>query len=456
MPSSETLAAFLSELTAAVSGRVAVPADADWMPVSMSWNPALRQSPAAVLLAADAADVATAVRIAAAHGVAVTPQADGHASTPHLDETLLIRTSALDAVEVDDAAGIARVGAGVRWLRLQEALAGTGLAGLAGSHPDIAVVPFTIGGGLSWFSRRHGRASGGLLRAEVVTADGVLRWIDDASEPELMRALRGGGGDFAIVTAAEIRLVPAPEITGGLIEYPGALAAPVSAVFEGLSASAPRETAWNLDFARVPPLPDIPRELWGQQLVRVEVVHLGPAEELAASLAALEAAGPVIRSTVAPRTPATVAEVAEEPRDPTPALHAAVLVDAIDAELLATLARVAEENPALLVVQLRSLGGALAEESGLPSADVPITAGGLINSLAIAVDDDTAKAARAAFAALRAALAPRTVAALPYTFLDPAETPGLCFGADGLERLRAVKAAVDPDRLIRANHPVHS
>lgn len=444
--------AFLPALAAAVAGRVATPADPDWTPVSMSWNLALHQQPAAVLLPAGPDDVVAAVRVAAEHGVAVAAQADGHSSTAALDGTLLVRTAGFDEIAVDG--DVATIGAGVRWAQLQERLVGTGLVGVAGSHPDINVVAFALGGGHSWFSRSYGWGSGQLLAAEVVTGSGERRWVDDASDPELIRALRGGGGDFAIVLAARIRLRAAPAISGGLVEYPGEAAEAVSAAFLDLVGAAPEESSWTIDFARVPPLPQIPVELHGASLVRVGVVHLGAASELVLSVEALDAAGPVLRSTIADRTPAQLGEVAEEPRDPSPALHRAVVADRIDAELLGILLELHRSTPALLAIGLRQLGGALAREPALPSTAGASTAGALINALAIVVDEASAQAAEAAFAALDAALAARVVPGLPFTFLGDRDGLDRSYPAEAIAGLRRVKAAVDPQGVIRGNHPV--
>ncbi len=124
------------------------------------------------------------------------------------------------AVHIDPARRIAPREAGTLSLELVEAAAAHGLATLAGSSPDVGVVGYTLGGGLSWLGRRYGLAASHVEAIEIVTADGQHRRVDHRDEPDLFWALRGGGGDFGVVTAIELRLLPITEAYAGILWYP--------------------------------------------------------------------------------------------------------------------------------------------------------------------------------------------------------------------------------------------
>jgi FAD/FMN-containing dehydrogenase len=123
-------------------------------------------------------------------------------------------------VQIDPISRVARIEAGVLSLELVKAAAGHGLAALAGSSPDVGVVGYTLGGGISWLGRKFGLAANNVIAVELVTADGSVVRADRESEPDLFWAVRGGGGNFGVVTALEIRLFPITEVYAGILWYP--------------------------------------------------------------------------------------------------------------------------------------------------------------------------------------------------------------------------------------------
>lgn len=180
-----------TRLRSAVRGPVFTPGEPGWAERSMPWS-MTEQRVLAVTEVADADDMATAVRCARDCGAAVTAQPVGNGASPALEGTVLLRTGALDAVEVDPDTRTARVGAGVGWQRLLEAASPYGLTGLVGSSTHPSVTGFCLGGGLSWFGRAHGLACNSVRSFEVVTSDGERRHVDAETDPELFWALRGG------------------------------------------------------------------------------------------------------------------------------------------------------------------------------------------------------------------------------------------------------------------------
>lgn len=204
-----------TDLRKAIRGRVLLPDDPEFAAARMPWNRTVDQPVLAVVKLADAADATTLVDYARRTGLPISVQPNGHGAAPGVDGTILVRTTHLDETTIDPAARVARIGAGVAWDQVQRAAEPHGLTGLVGSSPAVSVVGYTLGGGSSWFGRKHGWAAKKLTAVEAVTADGNQVRATANAEPDLFWALSGGGGDFALVTAIEFGLVPAPDIYGG-------------------------------------------------------------------------------------------------------------------------------------------------------------------------------------------------------------------------------------------------
>jgi len=447
----------LDDLRAALTGTLVAPGDPQWDAARLPWNVAVDQRPLAVVQAADAHDVVATVRWAAARGVPVSAQPNGHGASRALDGTVLVRTTALDDIWVDAGARVARVGAGVRWGALQAALDGTGLTGLVGSNPDVTVVGYCLGGGLSWFSRAFGTGASALRAVEVVDASGAHRWVggDDPADADLLWALRGGGGDFALVTAVELDLFPAPQIYGGLLAFPAEAAPAVFRAFAAVTREAPEElTAWAA-VLHLPDAPVVPEPMRGVSLALLLATYLGDPADAERLLAPVRAAGPVLRDTLRPLAPGEVGLLAEEPVDPSPAVLAGTRLHTFDDAAVDTLlARVgAGSGTPLMQVQVRHTGGALARER-VPSAAGAAPEPYLLYGLSVVPVPEAYAPVSGALDDLFAAMAPWSAGTAPLTFLDRAEPIGRAYPPATVARLRAVKAAVDPAGLVRSNRPV--
>lgn len=174
----------------ALNDKIVLPEHARWEEARLAWNLAVDQQPSAVVYPEVADDVVAAVQLARAFGLRVAAQGTGHNAAPlgPLDDTVLVKTERMRTIEVDPETRIARVDAGVRTLELVEAAAPHGLAPLPGSSPDVGVVGYTLGGGLSWFGRKYGLASSNVHAIELVTAEGRLVRADHEHEPDLFWA----------------------------------------------------------------------------------------------------------------------------------------------------------------------------------------------------------------------------------------------------------------------------
>src|SRR5919198_1103912 len=194
------------ELHKTFGGPVYLPGDQAYNTARATWSGALDQRPAVVAEALSAADVQAAVAAARRHDLPFSVQATGHGTHVACDGGVLLKTSLMAEVLVDPDRRVAHVGPGARVGDVVAAAAPFGLAPVAGSSPTVGVAGFTLGGGFGPLSRRHGFAADNLLRADVVSADGERLTATADRNADLFWALRGGGGNFGVVTAMEIRL----------------------------------------------------------------------------------------------------------------------------------------------------------------------------------------------------------------------------------------------------------
>jgi hypothetical protein len=275
---------------------ILIPGDPGWDDARKAWNLAVDQRPAAVALPTSPQDVVAAIQYARDHGLRAAAQGTGHNAAPlgPLADTVLVKTSAMRRVSIDPAARIARVEAGAVWQEIANAAAKHGLAALAGSSPDVGVAGYTLGGGMSWLSRAYGLAANNVEAIELVTADGRPVRADAGTEPDLFWALRGGGGNFGVVTAIELRLFPITEVYAGLLWWPAGAASQVLQAWRELTQGGlPDEFTTTARLMNFPPIPDIPEQIRGRSFTVIDVIHLGAAAEADRLLAPLRALDPV-------------------------------------------------------------------------------------------------------------------------------------------------------------------
>jgi hypothetical protein len=446
----------LDALRRLLPGKVHGPGDPEWERLRLPWAVNIAQDPAAVVTVDAATDVSTVVRHARERGWSVSVQPVGHSATTHLDGTILLRTTNLSEIDVDSDLRIARVGAGVKWQAVLEECGKHALVPLSGSSGDPSVVGLALGGGLSWFARAHGSTADTIVAVELVDADGQFRRVTAASDPELFWAVRGGGGDFGIVTALELRLFPADRLWGGRLLWPIALAGDVLRAFVQVTAAAPDEfTAWA-HLLRFPPLPEVPEPLRGGAFVSVDMTCLGTAADPEALLAPLRALPAPLLDTTDDVAIAELGAILAEPTDPMPDMHIGELLTDFDEGALARLLAVAgpDADSSLMIVQLRHLGGALSRPAGGSGACGTLEERFALMALGVPVSPETAAAIDAELTALRAALRPQLSGRVPFTFLNATDATGRAFPPDTLARLQEIKKSRDPRGVIRSNHPV--
>ncbi len=431
--------------------------DSGWNRARRAWNLAADQRPPHVAFPETADDVVQLVKFAAGEGLRVAPQGTGHGAGAlgAIEDALLIRPSRMRDVAIDPGKRRARVGAGVMWGEVQAAAAEHGLAGLAGSSPEVGVVGYTLGGGLGWLARRYGLACNSVLAIDVVTADGLLRHVDREHEPDLFWALRGGGGSFGVVTALEFALYPVRELYAGAMLWPQERATEILAAWQTWTSGVPNSVTSVGRLLNLPPSPEVPDALRGRSFVLVEAACLVTEGEGIELLRPLRARGPEI-DTFTMLPPTALGALHMDPVEPVPvAIDGWLLADlppaAIDA--LVEAAGPGSGSP-LLSVELRHLGGALldaAPESGaLPSLDARFA----IAEISMVPNADTATAVQRHGALVRSVLAPWEAERNYPNFAERSFRVSDFHSPATAERLGRVKAQYDPRDLIRSTHPI--
>jgi FAD/FMN-containing dehydrogenase len=446
----------LAALRNQVAGRLHTPDDPTWDSARSAWVLNVDQRPLAVLEVHDATDVQAAVRWAIDHDVQVTAQPGGHGAADPLEGVLLLRTRALGGIEVDLQRQTVRVGAGVKSGELLAALDGTGLTFLAGSNPDVSVVGLTIGGGMSWFGRAYGLAAHSIVSAEVVDGLGRLRTVTRDDHPELFWALRGGGGDFGIVTHLELRLHPASAVYGGRLFWPLEQMGEVLRVFRAVTDSAPPElTLWYLSY-RFPALPHVPEPLRGQAFASVAMAYLGEAEDAEHWLAPLREVPGLAIDLMGPVPVGDLARIGGEPTAPAPNLDTSTLLERLDDDTIDRLVEAvgAASGSPLAVFQVRHLGAAFTAGSALEGAAGRIDQPYQLYALGIPVMPALVEPIHAALARVEDAVAPASSGTTTANFLHAGGDVDRCWPPEVRARLRAVKAEADPLGTIRSNRPV--
>lgn len=419
-----------------------------------AWNLAVDQRPAGVVLARSVADVLGAVEIAAEQGLRIAPQTSGHlaAALPDLDGTLLVRTM-IGGVDVDPVARRARIGAGAIWQEVLDAIDPHGLAALSGSAHDVGVVGYLLGGGLSWLGRAKGLAANHVLAIEVVTADGRLVRCDADTEPELFWALRGGAGNFGIVTAIEIGLLEIREVVAGMTIWPASAAREVLRAWVAWCRTAPEGATTAFRLLRLPPLPEIPEPLRDTPLVVVDGALLD------CDLSVLDpvlGVGTPMMQTWAPMPPAGLVQVHMDPPQPVPGVGDGILLEDLDDATLDALLAAGrpEEVSPLLMVELRQLGGALRRAPDGAGARATLEGAFLVFGVGVPMAPADGAAIHARLDGVLAAVAPAATGTVYVNFSERGGSAAPAFPPTAYERLRDVRAVWDPHERFVASHRI--
>src|SRR5215208_1413252 len=272
----------VSELSASFRGELVGPQDSTYDEHRRVWNGSIDRSPALIARCAGVADVIAALRFARQEELEVAVRGGGHSYPGHsvCDGGIVIDLSKMKGIRVDPEARTARVQPGVLWGELDRETQAFGLATTGGFVSHTGVAGLTLGGGIGWLHRKLGLTIDQLVSVDLVTADGELVKATETENPELFWGLRGGGGNFGIVTDFEFRLNPVgPTVLAGPIFWLMEESSNALRFYREWIKEIPEELTTIVSCRKAPPLPFVPRELRGQLVVGVVCCYAGPVEK---------------------------------------------------------------------------------------------------------------------------------------------------------------------------------
>jgi FAD binding domain len=443
----------------AIAGRVATPSDSDWDEVRLAWNLAADQRPEAVAFVESGDDIAKTVRFAAENDLRVAGQGTGHGAfglAGSLEGAILVKTERMRGIEVDSGAQTARVEAGVLVAELSSAAQQHNLCSMPGSSPDVGVVGFTLGGGLSWLGRHYGFACNRVRAIELVSADGEQRTVDAENEPDLFWALRGGGGGYALVTALHLNLIPIGEIYAGALVFPAELGAEAVRAYRDWAAGVPDSVTSVVRFITPPPIPDVPEPIRGRPLLTIDGACIGTPEEGEAIVAPLRELGETIMDTWSQIPAEGLCRIHMDPENPVPGLGEGMTIRELPDEAIDAFAGVAGPGSGspLLLSELRQLGGALGRPDPNGGALTHLETNWVMYGVGMPMTPELGEAIPAQLRKIEETMQPWAGEGSYYNFTERPCDVDAILPADTCARLAEVKRQWDPDSMIVANHTV--
>ena len=427
------------------------------------WNAAIDRYPALIARAGRTADVVAAIRYARRSGTPLTIRGGGHsaAGLAVADGALMLDLSPMKAVAVGPATRIAVAAPGLTWEELDAATQSRGLAITGGVVGSTGIAGLTLGGGIGWLDRLAGLTCDNLASAEVATADGRLLRASETEHPDLFWALRGGGGNFGVVTSFSYLLHRVTQASGGLLGYTFDQAAKVLEAYAALSDQAPDRLALYAALATAPPLPFIPRGLHGQPVAALFPVCFGTADDhpertVAAVRSLLP---PPAVDTTGPMSYHQIQRFSEGPTMPgAHHYYTAEWLDFLDGTAIESLvSAAARATSPLSIIVLKRMGGATARVPAEATAFRYRQAAHNLDIHAQWVPDGDDPAPHRAWAHdTRRAVRHASAGGGYVNFIDGDlgdERVRAAYGAN-YGRLAEVKAAYDPDNFFRFNHNI--
>lgn len=450
----------LGELRSSFGGELVRPVDPTYHDRRRVWNGAIDRFPALIARCSCAADVAAAVGFARAAGVEVAVRGGGH-SFPGLsvcDGGLVVDLGPMNAIEVDPRTRTARAQAGALLGDLDAATQAHGLVAPAGIVTHTGLAGLTLGGGIGWLMRKHGLTIDQLVAVELVTADGELVRASGEENSELFWGVRGGGGNFGIVTALELRLHPlAPQVLAGPIFWAIEDSPHVLRFYRDWIATAPDELTTIVVHRKAPPLPSIPPELHGRLVVSVVCCYAGPIDEGERFLAPIRAVGPPLLDACVPRPFAELQAMFD------PAFRhgwwyhfrSCDVAELTDEVIDITVEHALRIRSPLTAFPIWQLGGAVARVGDAETAFSGRSAGHTFNITGITEGAPGFEQEREWVRGFWSALEPHHAGVYVNFLMEEGEARvRQAYGPRKYERLQALKRRYDPDNLFRRNQNI--
>ena len=454
-------AATLKEFEDGLHGEMVKPGDGAYDEVRAIWNGVHDARPAVIARCADAADVRHAVGFARSEGLDVAVRGGSH-SIPGFstcDDGIVIDLSPMKGIEIDVDAATVRAEGGVIWGELDAATQEHGLATTGGLVSTTGVAGFTLGGGIGWLMRKYGLACDNLRSAEVVTADGQILTASATENADLLWGLRGGGGNFGVVTSFEFDLHKVgPTVAAGPVFYPGDRAEEILRFYREFVKTVPDELTTFAGLLTAPPAPFLPEEWHGKKLVALVGCYAGDPDEGMKALQPFRDLGDPVADLVGPMPYVQMQSLLDDiyPRGTKAYMKAGYMRD-LDDKAIETLVRYHQDatSPAS-EIHVHHFGGAVARADAEETAYGERQAPYVLNIIAMShepggLDTHIDWAHR-----LYADIEPSLTGGAYINFLsaEGADRVRAAYGAEKFDRLRALKDRYDPTNLFHLNQNI--
>jgi FAD/FMN-containing dehydrogenase len=350
----------ITEFAEVLNGRVMSPDDDGYDDARALFYGGLDRRPAVIVRAADETDVARVIGYARRHELELAVRGGGHSNAGHstTEGGIVLDLKDMKAIDIDVEGRTAWAQTGLTAVEFSEAIGAHGFAIGFGDTGSVGIGGITLGGGVGYLVRKYGLTIDDLLAAQIVTADGELLRVDDEHHPDLFWAIRGGGGNFGVVTRFLYRLHELPTVVGGMLMLPAS--SEIVAKFIALAEAAPEELSTIANVMPAPPMPFVPEELHGTVVVMALMAYAGDAEAGERALAPFRALAEPLADMVKP-TPYPEIYPPEDDSYRPMAVSRTMFIDTVDADVAEAIMRWLEGSDATLrVAQLRVLGGAMA------------------------------------------------------------------------------------------------
>jgi FAD/FMN-containing dehydrogenase len=439
----------------ALRGGLIMPGDDGYDHARELFYGGMDRRPAAVARVADAADVARAVTFARETGTPLSVRGGGHSGAGHsvIDDALTIDLADLRSLEIDAGERLAWAHAGLTAGEYTMATAEHGLATGFGDSGSVGVGGITLGGGVGFLARAHGLTIDSLIAAEVVTADGEVLHVDDEQHPDLFWAIRGGGGNFGVVTRLRLRLHDVGTVVGGLLFLPATPETITAFVAE--AQAAPDELTTIANVMPAPPMPFLPEEFHGSLVIFAMLTCVGDVEAGERAIAPFRSIAPPIADMVRPMTYPEMYMPEEDGSHPIGVVRS-LFVDSLGLAEAGTIVEQLEASTAMMrVAQIRVLGGAVSgvanDATAYAHRDRPI----MVNTAALYEQAEDEAVHQAWVRGFASALAGGDLRAYVNFLVDEGpERVRQAYPAATWERLRSIKARYDPTNLFRHNQNI--
>nr|BFE70394.1 FAD-binding oxidoreductase [Actinoplanes digitatis] len=451
--------ATLGELAEALRGELIRPDDPGYDEARSIWNGAHDRRPALIVRCHGVADVLKAVEFARSEGLPLAVRGGAH-SIPGfstVDDGLVLDLSPMNGIRVDPARRTVTAQGGCLWRDVDAETQAFGLAVTGGLVSSTGIAGFTLGGGVGWLVRRCGLTCDNLVGADIVTADGRYLHVSEDEHPELLWALRGGGGNFGVVTSFEFRLHEVgPTVFAGLVFYHGEHAEQVLRGYRTAVSGAPDELTTLVNMTTAPPAPFLPAEVHGKPIVAVVGLWSGRPEDGDAATRPFRELAPVVVDLFSPMPYTAMQTILDPlwPRGMWNYFRSAFFDDLDDATTGALIRSYANVPNPLTELHVHHLGGAMGRVPADATAFAARNHDFILNVVARSADADGFPAAREWARGATEVLGPDAATYVNFTGEGGEDRVRAAYPKDTYERLAAIKDTYDPTNLFHLNQNI--